>query len=317
MNFPVFDLHCDTALKLLGERCYADGFLRKNQFHIDLERAQKYPAFGQCFACFSSPLNELPGNMTVEDMFERQISVLLREINENADLIRQAYSADDVLSNKKSGKMSAVFTIEGPAGFDYDPALLENLYQIGFRITTMGWNEHNILTGSHLTGEGISDLGKEYVIEAQRLGMLIDVSHISDQGFWDVINISNKPIIASHSNSRSVCPHTRNITDEMFLALCQSNGIVGINFCADFVGENPSIDSVCDHFCHFLELEPSGKHLALGSDFDGVSILPDGINGVESFEALAEKLFGRGLSEQMIMDIFWNNAIGVLKSCCM
>lgn len=312
MKFPVFDFHCDTALKLLGKHCYGDGILRKNQFHIDLERAQKLPAYAQCFACFTSPMEKLPGNLTIEDVFERQLSVLLREINGNADLIRQAYSGEDVVTNREKGLMSAVFTIEGPAGFGYDPALLENLQQIGFRITTLGWNESNVLTGSHQTGEGLSELGKEFVKEAQRVGMLVDVSHISDKGFWDIIEITKAPIIASHSNSRFVCDNSRNLTDDMFFAICKCGGLTGINFCPDFVGEDADVNAVCDHICHFLELDPSGKHIALGSDFDGISGLPKGITGIESYEAVASELQNRGVSDEMIMDIYWNNAMGVL-----
>jgi len=237
MSFPVFDLHCDTALALLGPKYYADGLLRKNQFHIDLCRMKRYPAYAQCFACYTSPLEKLPGKMTVEDLFERQLSVLLREWNGNADLIEQVYSPEEIASNQKKGKISAILTIEGPAGFGYDPALLENLWDIGFRITTLGWNEDNILTGSHKTGGGLTEQGRAYVKEAQRLGMLVDVSHISDKGFWDVMDITSAPVIASHSNSRKVYDHSRNLTDEMFLAICKTGGVTGINLGAQFLGD--------------------------------------------------------------------------------
>ena len=317
MKFPVFDLHCDTALALLGPEFLANGTLRKNQFHIDLERAAAYPGYAQCFACFTSPMEKLPGRMTVEDLFEREIAVLLREINENQDLIRTAFCAADIQKSRAEGKMSAILTIEGSAGFGYDPELLENLHQIGFRITSLGWNEQNILTGSHKTGGGLTDRGREYVKEAQRLGMLVDVSHISDEGFWDIMNITSAPVIATHSNSRQVCGVSRNLTDDMFLAICQSGGVAGINQCAEFVGREPTLDTVCDHIFHFLELDPSGKHIALGGDLDGVGRLPEGFTGVESYEALANRLLERGLSEDTVMDIYWNNALGVFETCCM
>lgn len=312
MKFPVFDLHCDTALALLGKHFFAEGTLRKNSFHIDLERAKAYPGFAQCFACFTSPLEKLPGRMTVEDLFERELSVLLREINANQDLIRQAFSAEDIRKNREEGIQSAVLTIEGPAGFGYDPALLENLYQIGFRITSLGWNESNPLTGSHETGEGLTGQGKEYVKEAQRLGMLVDVSHISDRGFWDIIDITQAPVIATHSNSRAVCGVSRNLTDEMFLAICRTGGVAGINQYAGFLGNDPTLDTVCNHIFHFMELDPSGKHIALGGDLDGVDRFCQGFTGLESYEALALRLQQRGLSDETILDIYWNNALGVL-----
>ena len=122
--------------------------------------------------------------------------------------------------------MSAILTLEGTAGIGYDPALLEDLHAIGFRISSLGWNESNPLTGSHKTGGGLTDQGREFVKEAQRLGILVDVSHISDEGFWDMMDVTNAPIIATHSNSRAVWNDSRNLTDEMFLAITESKKIV-------------------------------------------------------------------------------------------
>ena len=312
MNFPVFDLHCDTALALLGNDFSASGRLLKNGFHIDLERAGELPGYAQCFACFTTPADHLPAGMTVADVFERELSVILRELNGNSKLIRQAYTADEVENNLENGIMSAILTIEGPAGFGYDPALLEDLYQIGFRITTLGWNENSPLTGSHVTGGGLTELGREYVKEAQRLGMIVDVSHISDEGFWDIIQITEAPVVATHSNSRSVWNNTRNLTDDMFRAICETNGVAGYNACYEFTGERSTVDTICDHILHFLELDPSGKHIALGGDLDGVEKMPEGFNGVQSWPILAERLQQRGLDENMIADIFWNNGLGVM-----
>lgn len=316
MNFPVFDLHCDTALALLGDDLRQAGSLRKNRCHIDLERAQALPGYAQCFACFTTPWDALPNGLTAADVFEREMVTVLREVEKNSDLIALAYTAADVEAHRAQGKMSAILTIEGPAGFGFDPALLEDLYKIGFRITTLGWNEKNPLTGSHKTGGGLTDQGREYVKEAQRLGMLIDVSHISDEGFWDIIEITDAPIVATHSNSRAVCGVSRNLTDDMFRAICQTGGVTGFNQCDAFVGENPTIDTACDHFLHFMELDPSGKHIALGADLDGCDKLPEGFDGVQDYPKLASRLLQRGLDEATVYDIFWNNAIGVMDRCC-
>lgn len=316
MNFPIFDLHCDTALALLGKSLRECGSLLKNELHIDLSRAGKLSGYAQCFACFTSP-DFASNGATSEQLFERQMITVLREIEENQDKIRLAYCASDVQNNFESGRMSAVLTIEGPAGFGFDPALLEDLYKVGFRITTLGWNEKNILTGSHLTGGGLTDLGREYVKEAQRLGMLIDVSHISDEGFWDIMDITNGPVIASHSNSRTVYNMSRNLTDDMFRAICQTGGVVGINQYTDFLGDICTIDTACDHIFHFLEQDSSCKHIALGGDLDGCDTLPDGFDGVEDYPKLAARLLARGLDEETVYNIFWNNALGVMEHCCM
>lgn len=317
MKYPVFDLHCDTALAMVGEDFRAAGQLRSNSFHIDLERAAQLPGYAQCFACFTTPTESLPAGMTVADVFERELSVVMREINANHKQIRQAYSAEEVEANRNSGKMSAILTIEGPAGFGYDPELLENLYQIGFRITTLGWNEKNVLTGSNVTGGGLTDLGREYVREAQRVGMIVDVSHISDEGFWDIMDITQAPIIASHSNSRAICDHGRNLTDEMFLEICKTGGVAGFNLYSTFVGENSDLALAVRHFLHFLELDLSGKHIALGGDLDGCDTLVQGFQGVQSYPLLAEALESAGVPEETIMDIFWNNAMGVIRKCCL
>ena len=316
MNFPVFDLHCDTVLKLIGEDNSAVGQLRKNEFHIDLERAGKLPGYVQCFACFTTDAFPMAPTGTVEDVFERELSVLMREINANGDILRQAFTADDIRQNMTDGVMSAVLTIEGPAGFGYDPDLLENLYQIGFRITTLGWNENNVLTGSNKTGGGLTELGREFVKEAQRLGMIIDVSHISDEGFWDIMDITAAPVIATHSNSRAVCDAPRNITDDMFRAICATGGVVGFNQWADIIGPGCSLDTACDHFLHFLDMDPDGTHIALGGDLDGCEDLPEGFAGVQDYPKLAEKLLSRGVGEKTVGNIFFNNALGVMDKCC-
>jgi len=312
MNFPVFDFHCDTALALLGTDFNQAGNLRKNQLHIDLERASKLGGYAQCFACFTTPMMEQWYQLSPIVIFEREITTIQREIDKNCDLISIAYSPAEIKANQEKGKMSAILTLEGTAGFGHDPALLEDLHAIGFRVVSLAWNEQNPLTGSHVTGGGLTDLGREFVKEAQRLGMLVDVSHISDEGFWDMMKITEGPIIATHSNSRNVWNNSRNLTDDMFRAICDTGGIAGYNACDEFTGENPTVDTICDHILHFLELDGSGKHVALGGDLDGVSKMPEGFDGVQSWPVLAERLLARGLDEMSVLDIFWNNGLGVM-----
>ena len=314
MNIPVFDLHCDTALALLGETRNEAGSLKKNKLHIDLERASQLEAYCQCFACFTTPMMQEGNKLSPIVVFERELATIQREVDKHKRLMSIAYSMADVEANREKGKMSAILTIEGPAGFDFDPALLENLHQIGFRITSLGWNEQNVLTGSKGTGGGLTDQGREYVREAQRLGMLVDVSHISDEGFWDIMEQTQAPVLATHSNSRALCGHSRNLTDDMFRAICRTGGVAGINQYADFLGESPTLDTVCDHIFHFMELDPTGKHIALGGDLDGCEQLSQGFEGIQSYPALARRLLERGLGEETIRDIFWNNALNVLRS---
>ena len=312
MNFPVFDFHCDTALVLLGDDRNQAGSLRKNSGHIDLERAGKLGGYAQCFACFTTDLPEILKGISPIVLFERELATIQREVDKNSDMISIVYSTEEIEENRAAGKMSAILTLEGTAGIDYNPALLEDLWAIGFRVSSLGWNEKNPLTGSNVTGGGLTDLGREYVKEAQRLGMRVDVSHISDEGFWDIMKITNAPILATHSNSRAIFDHSRNITDDMFRAIRETGGVAGYNTCREFTGEPSDLDTICDHILHFMELDPDGKHIALGGDLDGVDAMPDGFEGVQSYPALARKLLDRGLTEENVMDIFWNNAIRVL-----
>ena len=314
MKFPVFDLHCDTALALLGEDVNQAGSLASNKGHIDLNRAQKLAGYCQCFACFTTPYMEQWHHITPTLVFEREIATIQREIDKNKKRISIAYTPEDVIANQEKGKMSAILTIEGPAGFGFDPELLESMFLAGFRISTLGWNESNPLTGSNQTGGGLTELGKAYVRQAQSLGILVDVSHISDEGFWDIMKITQAPVIASHSNSRALCNHSRNLTDDMFCAIRDSGGVVGINQFADFLGQKPTLDTVCDHIFHFLELDPEGRHVALGGDLDGCEVLAEGFEGVQSYDALADRLIARGLDAATVQNIYWNNALGVMAT---
>ena len=314
MNIPVFDFHCDTALALLGETMNGTGSLRKNEYHIDLERASQLPGYAQCFACFTTSIPEVMNGVDPVLVFERELATIQREVDKNSDRIAIAYSPKEIEENRAKNMMSAILTLEGTAGIGFNPELLEDLSMIGFRIVSLGWNEKNVLTGSNLTGGGLTDLGREFVKEAQRLGMLIDVSHISDEGFWDIMKITEAPIIATHSNSRTLCNHSRNLTDDMFRAIVETGGVAGYNMCDEFTKkQNPTLDSVCDHIIHFMELNPSGSGIALGGDLDGILKAPEGFEGVQDWPKLSARLLERGLDEKTVRNIFWHNAIGVME----
>lgn len=317
MNYPVFDLHCDTALALLGEDGNSAGSLKKNQGHIDLVRAKSLPGYAQCFACFTTPqMYEWYGISPVL-IFERELATIQREVSQNSRQISLTYCADEIRQNLEKGKASAILTLEGTAGIGYDPEILQDLSLIGFRMVTLTWNEQNPLAGSHLTGGGLTDQGRAFVKEAQRVGMSVDVSHLSDEAFWNIMDMTDAPIVASHSNSRSFRDVSRNLSDDMFRAICASGGVAGFNLYADFVGEDPTLDTACDHLIHMVEMDPDCRHIALGGDLDGCDRLVEGFTGIDSYNLLAQKLRQRGLSDDNLMNIFWNNAMGVMSGCCM
>jgi len=317
MRFPIFDLHCDTALALLGKDLRSPMDLKKNQLHIDLDRAKSLPGYVQFFACFTTPEMRQWYGISPEMVFQLELDIILAALESHKRTMSQVFSVKDILANAEKGKMSAILSIEGPAGFGYDPALLEQLYAVGFRMTTLGWNEQNPLCGSHIIGGGLTEQGREYVREAQRLGMIVDVSHCSDEAFYDMLEIADKPIIASHSNSRSVCNVSRNLTDDMFKAICQVGGVAGINLYTEFVGGEKDLDALCRHVAHFLDLDPTGEHIALGGDLDGCDSLVSGFEGVHSYPAFVKCLQQLGLDDGILHNICWKNAIGVMEKCCM
>ena len=309
MKLPVFDLHCDTALAIVEGR----KSLGRNDCHIDLERAGELGGYAQCFAMFTTPEFDKWYGKPATQVFDAMLSNLERELEINSDRIAKAGSTAEIEANLSCGKMSAILTLEGPAGIEFDAGRLEELYDRGFRISTLGWNEKNILTGSRATGGGLTDAGREYVRECQRLGILVDVSHISDEAFWDIMDITEAPVIATHSNLRAICGHGRNLTDDMYRAIVQTGGTAGINLCAPFIrADHADLDAVCDHILRMLELDPSGEHVSLGGDLDGCDVLPAGFVGVQSYNVLADRLMERGLDEKTIRNIYWSNTMGVM-----
>lgn len=145
--------------------------------------------------------------------------------------------------------------------------------------------------------------------------MLVDVSHLSDPGFWDVIELAKKPVFASHSNSRAICGHTRNLTDEMFTALIKNGGVTGFNMGSDFVGEDPGIDTIIAHIEHWLSLGGE-QNISLGGDWDGVGSMPKGITGIQDLEKLAERLLQMNYSEALVEALFYRNLMRVVGKVC-
>lgn len=306
-KFPVFDLHCDTPVRLF----WAKESLAKNTGHIDLERAQKLNGYSQFFAfcCVYDEQGKQLSQKEAERLFLSALSCFSEELEQNGNSIFLYRSTFDHAREETFGKQKAILSLEGPEVIDCDPAKLEWLYQQGFRMTTLTWNYANKLAGSCWTGEGLTDQGKEFVKEAQRLGIAIDVSHLSDKAFWDLVDITQKPILASHSNSRACCDCPRNLTDDQFKAIRDLNGVVGMNLYAPFlnVSGKATFDDVKRHLSHWLELG-GGQNVALGGDLDGCDALPEGFSGLDDYNFLGNYLLSQGFDTDGICWMFNNNA---------
>ncbi len=302
VNF--FDLHCDTLSKALDENKQ----FYENDLHISLKRAQKYDNYIECFAAWIP--DEFRGDAAMSH-FNRLYQKLISEQKNNADIFSICKDANDIENLVKSGnKTGAVLTVEGGAVLGGKLENVRYLREKGVRVMTLTWN------GACEIGDGVeapnagglSDFGKKAVKEMEKCGIIVDVSHASEKMFYDVYEISEKPFIATHSDSKKVCNHRRNLTDEQFRIIAKCGGIVGINFCNDFLSDNnsASFDDIIKHAEHFLEL--GGENvISFGSDFDGCDVAVE-IAGIECIENLYEYFLKKNYNQNVVDKMFFGNA---------
>ena len=276
----IIDMHCDTILRLLNEPSKS---LRENDLHLDLYKMQKGDYLLQNFAMFVMLKD------TEDPMYEcqRLIARYYKEIEANSDLIAPVFTYADIERNIANNKMSAMLTLEEGAVVHNDISLLSLYHKLGVRMITLTWNfangigHPNFTYGLDLdryemlrhtnTSDGLTDFGIEYIKEMERLGIIIDVSHLGDAGFYDVVKYSTKPFVASHSNARSLCGVARNLTDDMIVKIAQKGGVIGLNYCEDFLSDDGigTIDKIVAHAKHIIDIGGTDV-LGLGSDFDGI-----------------------------------------------
>ena len=308
-EFLVFDGHCDTPMTLWEQR----GELAENPGGTDLRRGRAFSGWAQFFAfctCYAAGADRLPEEQILQDWYGYFMEQLGRSglpVCTNSAELQQSLARH---------RVACMLSLEGAEAIGCDPGRLELLGQMGFSAVMPTWNRENALAGSHATGQGLTARGREFVRRAQKLGIMVDVSHLSDQGFWDLCRVAERPVIASHSNSRAVCAHSRNLTDDMFRALCEMGGVVGLNFYAPFLAEQSAdFESIWRHLDHFLQCDGSDRHVGLGGDLDGCDVMARGMTGLESYPSLAEYLSAKGLSDESLRRIFWENMMGVYEVC--
>lgn len=307
----LFDGHCDTILK-----CYLEGGgLRRQTGHLDLERRQGKGRWAQFFATFGSP-EDMPGR-SLWEVFLEEYALFRSEIDANADLVVFCRTGAEAEAAFAAGKTAAFLSAEGAELLDCDLEKLRMAHRMGVRIVNITWNHPNALSGTNAEKQdrGLSEQGRAFVKAMGELGMLVDVSHLSDPGFWDVMEITERPVVATHSNSRSVFPHPRNLTDEQFTAIINTNGVAGLNMYAGFLGDDPDFDTVVSHLEHFLALGGE-NNVSIGGDWDGITSMPRGMNGIQDMEKLYEHLLRRNYSEALLEKVFYSNLMRVVNEVC-
>lgn len=326
----VFDLHCDTidvlALRgvdaigsVLGPNDADD--LAHNRLALDLGRMRQVAGDGwcQCFAIWVP--EDLEGTpLSPRAAYERAQAYFAEQVARHADAVAQVRTAGEVDAAVASGRVAAILTLEGAAPIGEELAYLDRLHEDGVRMVTLCWNGKNALASGHGTADGLSAFGRRAIRRMEELGMVVDVSHLNDEGFADLLACSDAPFVASHSNSRAVCGHPRNLTDDQFRAIVERGGLVGLNYFRAFVTERAaadgamvagrptpevSFDELAAHVEHFLNLGGEDA-IALGSDYDG-SEVPDWLDGCQRLPAFRERMAAR-FGDELCEKVFFSNA---------
>ena len=286
MEYSVFDAHCDTLCKMTDEG--ADFY--ENNCEVDYKRMSAYKSYTQVMACFVAP--------EYKKTARRRTKTLI-------DTYHKAVDGADL------GTVKTILSIEGGEGVT-TIVDLEEYHALGVKMAALTWNKSNhIAGGAHErdVSRGLTDFGKKVVTRMNELNMLIDVSHLNDKSFYDIVEISDLPVIASHSNSRSVCSHVRNLTDDMFKIIVDTGGCAGINLYPMFLTKthHAVIDDVVRHIEHFMSLGGE-NNIGIGADFDGVDHhLPDGISGCQDLYKLFDRLLQLGYTEEQVEKISHKN----------
>lgn len=323
----VVDMHCDTILALYdlkqaGKECS----LLDNHLNVDLHKMQQGDYLLQNFAMFVH-LKECDDPAVKAHQL---IDCYYQELDQYQDVIKPVLSYQDIVDHQKEGLMSAMLTLEEGAVVHHDLALLRNYYRLGVRMVTLTWNFPNEIGYPNFTStghfediyqintqDGLTPFGIEYIKEMERLGMIIDVSHLSDAGFYDVYNNTKKPFVASHSNARALCKAARNMSDDMIKKLASRGGVMGINFCGDFLVEKSGgharscIQDIVKHILYIRDLVGI-DYVGLGSDFDGIEQNLE-LENCSQMDKLKVALEEAGLSDEDIEKVFYQNVLRVYR----
>lgn len=306
MNY--FDLHCDT----MTECCLQTQGLYRNCLHVDLLRSEKFPHYFQCFAAW------IPDDLRGEQALARfqQIAGRLREEQErNKALLSLCEKPGSIRTIEANGTVGAILTVENGSALGGRLESIEALQKENVKMITLTWNGENELgRGVKAPGcHGLTAFGKRAVKALEQAGIVVDVSHASEQLFEDVMRIASKPVVASHSNAKAVCDHPRNLEDRQFLQIKASGGLVGLNFFQDFLREDgraSGMEDVLRHADHFLHLGGEDV-LSIGADWDGATLPKDmdGLASIPSLQALFLEEYGETLTEK----IFYGNAVSFFE----
>lgn len=311
MTIPYFDAHCDTISRIAA---HPERHLTCHTDQWDLDRMEVYDGpRAQFFAIYRD--SALPD---MARYVEAEFTAFEAECRRYGNRMTHCTTAAQAEGAFAEGKLAAFLSVEGAELLDCSVERLGWAFDKGVRAVNLTWNHANALSGSHKDqpDRGLSEQGRAFLAEMNRLGMIVDVSHLSDAGFWDVMEHTTRPIIASHSNARSVFFHTRNLTDRQITAIIENHGIIGLNCYTAFLGAgNVTMDDLRRHLDHMLDLG-AYANVALGGDWDGCYPLPEGFSGAWNWRDFYEYLYAGNYPEALLQDLFFNNLMRIVREVC-
>ncbi len=302
------DFHCDTLLNI-----YLRGmnFAEENPFgHLDLPRLLQADHLFQCFAVFVDPKH---GQEAALRQTLRLIEVAREKIF-SLPQVRWVKGGEDIKTAVDGGQFAGLLSIEGADFLGDDLFLLNLVHSLGVRLITLTWNGRNtIADGVKVGGSpgGLTEIGIRAVKKMQDLSIIVDVSHLSEKGFWDVSKSACKPFVASHSNSWAICNHPRNLKDDQIREIAGNKGVIGMNLCRPFVAEKKeeqTLETLIKHITHIAQVA-GPEVICLGCDLDGIRELPIGMKDVRDVPRIAQLMGEAGFSEQEIQAICCDNLL--------
>lgn len=301
------DLHCDTITVLNQHQAS----LWDNDLMVSLRKGKRLDQWLQTYAIY---IEDTLRGQSVVDYYEENLQYFYQQMAENQAHVMRIQRFSDIDMAFAAGKAGAILSIEGGSALAGDLKRIEKIAKDGVKFLTLTWNGKNEIGSGNVTEDGLSDFGREAVAELERCGVTIDVSHLNDHGFEDLLKVAQKPFIATHSNVRAMCGHKRNLTDDQFKEIIRRGGIVGINFYTQFLNDDESKADFSDllrHIEHMLIL--GGEDIiAMGSDFDGCTTHP-GMNSVEKLADIAAYLIKEGIPQRVVEKIMGGNAYAFLR----
>ncbi len=319
---PYIDMHCDTLIKGWVGRKKDITIMPKAM--LDIDRLIEHGVSAQFFAVFMPPikLKKFVGPLFPKDeaYAEKAIQIFNNTIEKNSDVMALAKNAADLQKNMEEKKLSAFLTFEDGRAINGSMEKLEEYYNKGIRLISLTWNQSNCFGAANsndpeIMSQGLTSFGKSAIERMNELGIIIDVSHLSDGGFKDVAELSKVPFVASHSNCRALSPHRRNLTDEMIKTLANKGGVAGLNFAPQFLNEDikcksSRVDSMINHIKHMSDIGGI-ECVGIGTDFDGIGGELE-IDGVAKMHLLFERLEKEGFTNDQIEKFAFKNTQRVI-----